>query len=62
MVAIIQTTPVVLSKLNALYPNIAYQADVSNNVDDEKEVYFRVSERLFKERYGNHVRDSKHQR
>lgn len=36
MVAIVQTTPVVLSKLNALYPNIAYQADVSNNVDDEK--------------------------
>ena len=39
-----------------------YQADVSNNVDNERRAYLEVSETLFKERYSNHVRDSKHER
>ena len=43
-------------------PNIVYQADFSNNLDNEKRVYLGVSETPFKERYGNHVRDSKHER
>ena len=31
-------------------------------MDNEKRVYLGVSETPFKERYGNHVRDSKHER
>ena len=45
-----------------LTPNIIYQADVSNNVDNEKKVYLGVSETLFKERLGNDIRDGKHER
>ena len=45
-----------------LTPNIFYQADVSNNLDNEKKVYLGVSETPFKERFSNHVRDSKHER
>ena len=41
---------------------IVYQADVSNNVDNEKRVYLGVSETPLKERYSNHVRDGKHER
>ena len=32
-----------------LTPNIVYQADVSNNLDNEKKVYLGVSETPFKE-------------
>ena len=45
-----------------LTPKIVYQADVSNNEDNEKRVYLGVSEIPFKERHTNHVRDSKHER
>ena len=45
-----------------LTSNIVYQADVSNNLDNENRVYLGVFETLFKERYGIHVRDSKHER
>ena len=45
-----------------LTPNIVYQADVSNNVDNEKRFCLGVSEIPFKERYSNHVRDGKHER
>ena len=38
-----------------------YQADVSNNVDNERRAYLGVSETLFKERYSNHARESKHE-
>ena len=34
--------------------NIVYQADVSNIVENEKRIYFGLSETPFKERYGNH--------
>ena len=44
-----------------LTPNIVYQADVSNNLDNEKWVYLGVSETPFKERFSNHIRDSKHE-
>ena len=40
-----------------LTPNIIYQADITNNVDDEKRVYLGLSETPFKDRYCNHVRD-----
>ena len=45
-----------------LTPNIVYQADVSNNLDNEKRVYLGLSETPFKEKCSNHVRDSKHEK
>ena len=39
-----------------LTPNIVYQTDVFDNLDNEKRVYLGVSETPFKERYGNHIR------
>ena len=44
-----------------LTPNIIYQADVTNNVDEERRVYFGLAETPFKERHRNHVRDFKHE-
>ena len=40
-----------------LTSNIVYQADIINNVDDERRVYLGLSETPFKDRYRNHVRD-----
>ena len=40
-----------------LTPNIVYQADITNNVDDERRVYLGLSETPFKDRFRNHVRD-----
>ena len=42
-----------------LTPNIfsQAQADVSNNMENEKRIYLGVSETPFKERYSNHVKD-----
>ena len=40
-----------------LTPNIVYQSDITNNVDDERRVYLGLSETPFKNRYHNHVRD-----
>ena len=45
-----------------LTPNSVYQADVSNNMDNENRVYLGVSETSFKGRYSNHVKDGKHER
>ena len=42
--------------------NVVYQADVSNNLDNENRVYLALSETLFTKRHGNHVRDSKYER
>ena len=42
--------------------NVVYQADVSNNLDNENRVYLAVSQTLFTKRHGNHVRDSKYER
>ena len=41
--------------------NIAYQADITNTVDDERRVYLGLSEAPFKDRYCNHVRDFKNE-
>ena len=38
-------------------PNIVYEADITNNVDDERRVYLGLSETPFKDRFRNHVRD-----
>ena len=40
-----------------LTPNIVYQADIANNVDDERRVYLGLSETPFKDKYRDHVRD-----
>ena len=40
-----------------LIPSFVYQADITNNVDDEKRVYLGLYETPFKDRYPNHVRD-----
>ena len=40
-----------------LTPNIVYQADITNNVDDERRVYLGLSETPFKDKYRDHVRD-----
>ena len=50
------------SQNQCLTPNIVYQADVSNNLDNEKRVYLGVSETPLKGRYCNHIRNSKHER
>ena len=39
------------------YTKYHLQADITNNVDDEKGVFLGLSETLFKDRYRNHVRD-----
>ena len=37
-------------------PHTVYQADIANNVDDERRVYLGLSKTPFKDRYHNHVR------
>ena len=39
-----------------LTPNIVYQTDITNNVDDERRVYLGLSATHLKDRYRNHVR------
>ena len=45
-----------------LTPKIIYEATVVKNSDNEKRVYFGVSDTTFKGRYRNHTRDFKHER
>ena len=40
-----------------LTPNIVYQADITNNVHDERRVNLRLSQITFKDRYCNNVGD-----
>ena len=39
-----------------LTPNIVYQVNITNNVDDERRVYLGLSKTPFQDRYRNHVR------
>ena len=43
-------------------PKIIYRADVFNDKNSEKKFYFGLACTLFKERYRNHTRDSKHEK
>ena len=45
-----------------LTPNIAYEAKVSNETNDECKMYLGASETTFKERFRNHIRDFKHKK
>ena len=38
-------------------PNLVYQADVENEVSDEKKIYFWLAATMFKEQSGNHKYD-----
>ena len=40
-----------------LSPNIVYQADITNNVDDQRRVCLGLSETYLKDRFRNHVRN-----
>ena len=51
-----------LLQKHCLTSNIIYQANVSDNGDNEKRIYLGVSETPFKVTYSNHVRGSKHER
>ena len=41
-------------------PNLIYRADVENEVNDEKKIYFGLAARTFKGRFGNHKKDFNH--
>ena len=45
-----------------MYKINAYQADVTNNVNNERRIYLGASETIFKDRYGNHVREGENKR
>ena len=45
-----------------LTPNIIYEAQISNNTNDEHRKYLGAAETSFKEIYSNHVRDFKHKK
>ena len=41
-------------------PNLIYRADIENEVNNEKKIYFGLAATTFKERYGNHKKDFSH--
>ena len=43
-----------------LTPHLIYQADVTNNIDDEYKFYYGLTETTFKERYNNHTKSFRH--
>ena len=56
-VVIVETEVCVRCKNKCVTPNIVYQADNTNNADDERRDYLGLSETTFKDRFRNHVRD-----
>ena len=42
--------------------NVIYDAQITNNANDEHKKYLGASETSFKERYNNHTRDFKHKK
>ena len=45
-----------------LAPKVIYQADVTNDVDDEYKFYYGLTESSFKERFRNHTKSFNHAR
>ena len=45
-----------------LTPKVIYQADVTNNADDEYKFYYGLTESSFKERFRNHTKSFNHPR
>ena len=45
-----------------LTPNIIYDAQITNNTNDDQKRYLRASKTPFKERLSNHKRDFKHKK
>ena len=44
-----------------LTPSIVYQANTTNNVDNERRVYQGASEELPNDKYGNCLKEGKHE-
>ena len=44
-----------------LTPNIVYEATIKNNFNYDQKIHLGTFETSFKERFGNHTRDFKHQ-
>ena len=49
-------------KETCLTPKMIYQADVTNDVDDEYKFYYSLTESSFKERFRNHTKSFNHRR
>ena len=43
-------------------PNTIYEAEITNNTNDENKKYLGAAETLFKETYSNHLREFKHKK
>ena len=51
-----------LLEQKCLIPKVIYQADVKDDVEDEYNFYYGLTETLFKERFGNHTKSFNHRR
>jgi len=45
-----------------LTPSVTYQAEITNDKNNDKKTYIGVSETPFKERFRNHMKDMKHRK
>ena len=45
-----------------LTPNIIYEAQIANNINDKHKIYLCAAKTSFKERYSNHTQDFKHKK
>ena len=43
-------------------PNIIYEAQITNNINNECKKYLGAAETSFKERHNNHMQDFKHKK
>ena len=48
-------------KKKCLTPKVIYQADMTNDIDDEYKVYYGLTETLFKQRFRNQTKLFSHQ-
>ena len=60
LVTIIGLVTIMANK--CLKPNIIYEAQISNNTNDEHKKYLGAAETSFNERYSNHTQDFKHKK
>ena len=47
---------------NCLTPNIIYEAQIANNINDKHKMYLCAAKTSSKERYSNHTQDFKHKK
>ena len=60
LVTIIGSVTIMANK--CLKPNIIYEAQISNNTNDEHKKYLGAAETSFNERYSKNTRDFKHKK